>query len=108
MSYTTATKKLKKIGDNITNTTLERQIADESIFKSILSMGMVKIPVGHCVTRPVKVNEKVWNVNSRTINEEGVENLMKMFCAEGYSEFAPRMLGVVEESCEIWCMFQTR
>jgi hypothetical protein len=108
MSYTTASKKLKKIADNITNTTLERQIADESIFKNISSMGMVKIPVGYCVTGPVKVKGKVWNVNSRTINEEGVENLVKMFCAEGYSEFAPGMLGVVEVSCEILCMFQTQ
>jgi hypothetical protein len=108
MSYTTATKKLKKIANNITNTTLERQIADESIFNSISSMGMVKIPVGYCVTGPVKINGKVWNVNSRTINEEGVENLVKMFCAEGYSEFAPGMLGLVEVSCEILCMFQMR
>jgi hypothetical protein len=101
MSYTTAAKRLKKIADNITNTTLERQIAEESIFKNISSMGMVRIPVGYCVTGPVKVKGKVWNVNSRTINEEGVENLVRMFCAEGYSEFAPGMLGVVEVSCDI-------
>jgi hypothetical protein len=98
MSYTTAAKTLKKIADNITNTTLERRIAKESIFKSCSSMGMVKIPVGYCVTGPLKVKGKVWNVNLRTINEEGVESLIKMFCAEGYSEFAPGMLEVVEVS----------
>jgi hypothetical protein len=99
MSYTTAAKTLKKVADNITNTTLERQIAQESIFKSCSSMGMVKISVGYCVTGPLKVNGKVCQfVNSRTINEEGVESLIKMFCAEGYSEFAPGMLGVVEVS----------
>jgi hypothetical protein len=98
MSYTTAAKMLKKIANNITNTTLERQITEESIFKSCSSMGMVKIPVGYCVTGPLKVKGKVWNVNLRTINEEGVESLIKMFCAEGYSEFAPGMLEVVEVS----------
>jgi hypothetical protein len=98
MSYTTAAKTLKKVADNITNTTLERQVAQESIFKSCSSIGMVEITVGLYVTGPLKVNGKVWNVNLRTINEEGVESLIKMFCAEGYSEFAPGMLGVVEVS----------
>jgi hypothetical protein len=100
MSYTTAAKTLKKVADNITNTTLERQIAQESIFKSCSLTGMVKIQVGYYVTGPLKVKGKVWNVNSRTINEEGVESLINMFCAEGYSEFAPGMLGVVEVSCQ--------
>jgi flagellar capping protein FliD len=72
ISYTTAAKTLKKVADNITNTTLKRQIAQESIFKSCSSMGMVKIPVGYCVTGPLKVNGKVWNVNLRTINEEAM------------------------------------
>jgi hypothetical protein len=87
MSYTTAAKTLKKVADNITNTTLERQIAQESIFKSCSSTGMAKITF-------------TWNVNSRTINEESVESLIKMFCAKGYSEFVPGMLGVVEVSCQ--------
>jgi hypothetical protein len=78
MSYTTAAKMLKKVADNITKTTLERPIAQESIFKSCSPTGMVKIPIGYCVTGPLKVKGLVWTVNSRTINEEGVESLIKM------------------------------
>jgi hypothetical protein len=33
----------------------------------------------------------------------GVESLIKLFCAKGYSEFAPWMLGVVEVSCQSQC-----
>jgi len=44
------------------------------------------------------VDGKVWNVNSRTVSKEGVEALSKMFAAEGYSDFAPAMVGVVKVS----------